>query len=62
MKGFKRLFSSSKGIAAMIALQTVMLVNLIGLDAETAQTISYSVVTVMGLYIGGTAFEDRGKI
>lgn len=61
MGGMKRLFKSSKGMAAMIALQTVIMVQFLGLDPEIAKTISFSVVTIMGLYIAGVAYEDGKK-
>ena len=61
MKGLKRLFASSKGWAMMVALTNLTLINLVGMDPDVARTLSIAVITLSGLYIVGTAYEDGKK-
>ena len=61
MNGLKRIFSSSKGIAAVVAILGIVLVQLVGLDKETSMTLSISVGSLAALYIAGTAYEDAAK-
>lgn len=55
--GLKRLFSSSKGMAAMMAIQ-VMAFMWLGVDKITAATFATNLTVVVGLYMGTTAAED----
>lgn len=61
MKGLKRIFSSSKGLAAVIAILGIVTVQVLGMAPDVAQTLSISIGSLAGLYIAGTAWEDAGK-
>ena len=62
MAGLRRIFESSKGVAAVVAVLGIVLVQALKLDLDTARTLSVSIGTLAALYIAGTAYEDAGKI
>lgn len=57
----KKLLKSRKFVAALIAVVGVMLVELLNVEAEAAEKISETIVTVAVVYICGTAVEDAGE-
>ena len=61
MGGLNRIFTSSKGVAAVVAVVGIVLVNVLGMAPDAALTLSVSIGTMAALYIGGTAWEDGNK-
>ena len=61
MKGIKRMLNSSKGVAALTTVFGLVLIRLLGMDAEAARDLSVALIILAALYIGGTAYEDGKK-
>ncbi len=60
LKGIRAIFGR-KGKAALGAVLGIILVQTLNLDQASAETITNAILTLAGLYIGGTAVEDYGK-
>lgn len=60
LKGIMAIFGR-KGKAALGAILGIVLVQTLNLDQATAETVTNAILTLVGLYIGGTAVEDYGK-
>jgi len=60
MNVLKGLLSSRKFWAALVGLLAIVLVQC-GVSEEKANTISVAIMTLAGLYIGGTAVEDAAN-
>ncbi len=56
-----RLLQSSKFWAAIIGIVGVVLVQLLNVPEDMALKIQAAIVTLVGLFIGGTALEDVAK-
>jgi len=56
--GMKEFFASKKVKMTIIGLLTTVLVNVIGLPESQANTITESVMIIIGLYVGGQAVAD----
>ena len=59
--GLRRIFSSSKGIAALVGILGIVLVRVLCVDQETASEVTIAITTLVGLYIVGTSVEDHGR-
>jgi len=57
----ERLLKSSKFWAAVVGLVVVILTEIAGVSEETAKQIQVAVLTLIGIFIGGTAIEDAAK-
>jgi len=62
----KRLLNSSKFWAVIIGIVGVMLTHFVGLSPEQIESANALIVTLVGIFIGGTVAEDvaeklRGK-
>ena len=57
----EKLLKSRKFVAGLIAVLGVVLVNVLNVEAELAEKLSTTIVTMAALFIGGTALEDAGE-
>lgn len=58
MNGLKRLFKSSKFWVALMGVLSTVLVQGLGMEAETASAVTKAILVLAGAYIFGTAIED----
>jgi len=58
MNGLKALLTSKKAWAMIIGLLGVVLVQVFGMDEESAAKLTKAIETIVGIYIGGQAIAD----